>query len=239
MKSRVDLHSHTIASGHAYNTLMEMTAEAAEKGLEMYGITDHAPSIPGSCSELYFINFRAVDRSVFPLELLLGVELNIVNFDGKVDLRTSILKKQDVTIASIHKPCIKQGNKEDYTRAVIKAMENPLINIIGHPDDERFPVDYEAITTAAKETGTLLELNNSSLTEGAPRQNARENDITMLKLCAKKNIPIVMGSDAHFYTQVGDHTLAQEIIKEADFPEELVLNYYPDKLRKYLNKYKQ
>lgn len=237
MKKLVDLHTHTIASGHAYNTLMEMANEAAKKGLEMYGITEHAPMMPGSCGEIYFMNYGVVDRKLFPMELLLGAEVNIIGFDGKLDLRPSVLKRQDVTIASLHVPCIGGGSKEDYTAALVNVMKNPLINIIGHPDDSRYPVDFDVITTVAKETNTLLELNNASLSPNSARQGARENDLVLLDYCKKKGVPILMGSDAHFFTQICGHANAEALLKEVDFPEELIMNYFPDKLRKYLNKY--
>lgn len=54
MNIRIDTHSHTLASGHAYNTLREMAAMAAEKGLEGLAVTEHAPEMPGSCQLYYF-----------------------------------------------------------------------------------------------------------------------------------------------------------------------------------------
>jgi putative hydrolase len=55
-KILADMHTHTIASGHAYATLTEMCKEAANKGLEIYGITEHSSGIPGTCADLYFKN---------------------------------------------------------------------------------------------------------------------------------------------------------------------------------------
>ena len=52
----LDLHTHTYASGHAYNTMNEMVLAAKEKGLQLLGITDHAPSMPGTMGLLYFLN---------------------------------------------------------------------------------------------------------------------------------------------------------------------------------------
>ena len=54
IKSVMDLHTHTVASGHAYNSLREMAKAAAEKGLELLGITEHAPKMPGSCQTFIF-----------------------------------------------------------------------------------------------------------------------------------------------------------------------------------------
>ena len=56
----LDLHTHTIASGHAYNTLYEMAQSAAEKGLALYGCSEHAPAMPGSCHKFYFSNFDVI-----------------------------------------------------------------------------------------------------------------------------------------------------------------------------------
>ena len=79
MRDVLDLHTHTIASGHAYNTMMEMIHEAQNKGLDVYGITEHAPRMKGTCTDFYFHNLKVVPRKHGDLELLLGVELNILD----------------------------------------------------------------------------------------------------------------------------------------------------------------
>ena len=56
MKIMVDTHTHTLASGHAYNTIREMAKMAADKGLEGLALTEHAPQMPGSCHLFYFQN---------------------------------------------------------------------------------------------------------------------------------------------------------------------------------------
>ena len=86
MRDVLDLHTHTIASGHAYNTMMEMIHEAQNKGLDVYGITEHAPRMKGTCTDFYFHNLKVVPRKHGDLELLLGVELNILDEYGTVDL---------------------------------------------------------------------------------------------------------------------------------------------------------
>ena len=76
-KILADMHTHTIASGHAYATLTEMCKEAANKGLEIYGITEHSSGTPGTCADIYFQNLRVVPRDLFGLDLRLGAEINI------------------------------------------------------------------------------------------------------------------------------------------------------------------
>ena len=112
MRDLVDVHTHTIASGHAYNTMMEMIRAAQEKELEVFGITEHAPQMPGSCQLIYFHNLRVVPRQHGNLELLLGVELNILDEKGTVDMSQEDLAQMDLTIASLHIPCVKPGSRE-------------------------------------------------------------------------------------------------------------------------------
>lgn len=233
----LDTHTHTLASGHAYSTLREMAYAASQKGLKILGITEHAPNMPGSCHEFYFRNLRIVERQMYGVELLLGAELNILDADGTVDLPESTLRKLDITIASLHTPCMKPGTLKENTNAYINAMKNPLINIIGHPDDRRYPVDYKEVVLAAKEYHTLLELNNSSLTEGGSRVNAEPLDIELLTLCAEYEVPIVIGSDAHIDHEVGNHDKAAALLEKLKFPEHLIVNQDADYLKKYVNRY--
>ena len=185
--SVLDLHTHTIVSGHAYCTLREMAKAASEKGLELLGITEHAPKMPGTCHKFYFENLKIVPREMYGIELLLG-------------------------------------------------SKNPCINIIGHPDDGRYEVDYEALVQGAKEYGKILELNNHSMDPDCSRENAIENDTVMLNYCKKYQVPIVMDSDAHFDLLIGEFDMARELLTKLDFPEELVLNRSTAEVKKYLGR---
>lgn len=233
-----DMHTHTVASGHAYNTIQEMVCSAREKGIKLLGITEHAVTMPGTCHDFYFHNLKMAKRDYEGLEVCLGVELNIVSYNGKVDMSERYLKEMDVTIASIHNNIgYKAGTVEENTNAVIEAIRNPLINIIGHPDDGNIPLDYERVVKAAGEYGTLLEVNNNSISSGF-RLNARENDKIMLELCKQYEVPVIIGSDAHSEDKIGKNDKALELIDEVGLDYELVMNFHLDRLRTYLNKYK-
>lgn len=235
-----DTHSHTLASGHAYSTIREMARSGARKGLKTLAITEHAPEMPGTCQLFYFMNLDVVPREMYGIRLLLGTELNIMDTDATVDLPEQLCQDLDIVIASIHPPCYGMGHtKEENTQAYIKAMEKPYINIIGHPDDGRFPVDYEAVVKMAKKTGTLLELNNSSMRPASSRQGARENALIMLDLCKQYGAFITTGSDAHFDTDVGNLENAKDILQYCNFPEELVVTTDFEKLKPFLNLYKK
>lgn len=220
----LDTHTHTLASGHAYSTISEMAKSASEKGLELLAITEHAPMMPGSCQQIYFSNLVVVPRQMYGVELMLGTELNILDYDGHIDLNNFILDRLDLRIASLHTPCIHPGSVEENTNAIIGAIKNPRIDIIGHPDDATYPLDLEKIVYTAKEYKTLLEVNNNSLNPQGARKNARGNILTMLSYCKKLGVPVIMNSDSHVFSDVARHDFSDSVIAEADFPEELIVN---------------
>lgn len=235
----VDMHTHTVASGHAVNTEEEMVLMAQQKGLKVLGITDHTKTMPGTCGEQHFVDISNKKNIYDNIDVLYGAELNIVDYDGNVDMPQALLAKMDVTIASIHNTIgYEAGSIEQNTNAAIGAIKNPYINIIGHMDDGNIPIDYDAFTDYAVEYGTIIEINNNSLVPGCFRSNTKENICTILELCKRKGCPVVIGSDAHCTDNVGRHIEAVDIMHALDFPERLILNYYPEEIKMYLNKYK-
>ena len=237
MKDILDLHTHTIASGHAYNTMNEMIAAAKSRGLEIYGITEHAPRMNGSCTEMYFQNFRILPREKDGMTVLHGVELNILDTDGHVDLTERVLAEMDIGIASMHLPCYTAGSVVENTKAYLNVMKNPYVNIIGHPDDARFPIDYKELVLGAKEHHVLLEVNNSSLLPTGYRGNPRESYEKMLAYCKEYQVPVIMDSDAHADNAVGNHSEAVKVLESVEFPEELIANTSTELIRQYLNYY--
>ena len=196
MKDILDIHSHTIASGHAYNTLYEMARAAADNGMELFGSSDHGPALPGSSHEMYFCNFKSIPKELFGMRLIMGCELNILDYKGTLDLKEWLLKRIDYGIASIHDLCYKTGSREENTAAAVNAMKSPYVQVIGHPDNANIPLDYTALVKGAREHHALLEVNNSSLKPGSPRPGAKENYYVMLDLCRKYNVSVIVSSDS-------------------------------------------
>ncbi|MDO4324867.1 MAG: phosphatase [bacterium] len=234
MKDILDLHTHTLACGHAYNTLFEMFEGAHQRGLALFGSSDHAPNIPGASSYMYFSNFKVVPRTYKDMPVMLGCELDIIDHKGAVDLPTYVLRKLDYAIASIHGQCYHNGTVAENTAAVIGALQNPFVKILGHPDDNRYPVDYRPIVEAARDCHKLIELNNSSLIPGNGRPGARANDLKLLPLCAELGVSIIVNSDAHVVTDIGRHEYAMALLEEIHFPEELVVNTSLEKLASFI-----
>ena len=238
MKYLLDSHTHTIASGHAYNTILEMAAAAAEKGLELLAITEHAVAMPGTTGLFYFMNLKTLPRKMNGITVLFGTELNIMDYTGKVDLEENVLRQMDVCIASLHTPCIRPGTAMQNTQALLGAMENPYVNIIGHPDDGRYPIDYDTLAAAAREHHVLLELNSHSLEPGSFREGAWENDRQMLEACKKYQTSIILNSDAHWCGQIGEFEISRKLLEEVSFPEQLIVNTDVDRYCKFINRFR-
>ena len=234
MKDILDVHIHTAASGHAYSTLGEVIAEAKVKGLELVGIADHAPKMPGATHDFYYLNFKVIRREIDGIKIAMGAELNIIDYSGSTDLPAQILKRIDYAVASLHNPCIEPGNLAENTSAIIGAMRNPHVVIIGHPDNPHYPVDFDRIVQAAKDNHVLLEINNSSYYSGGHRDGSAQSAKLMLAACKKFGAEVIMGSDAHFYLDVGNHELSQKVLADNNFPEELVVNSSAERFFEYV-----
>ena len=232
-KYELDVHTHTIASGHAYGTITEMAKAASEKGLKILGITEHTTGIPGTCDEFYFGNMGVVPRNMFGIELMLGAEINILDYKGTLGLNERYFRHLDVRIAGIHSMCYEYGTMAENTQAIINTIKNPIIDIISHPDDGNCPLDYDEVVQAAKEYHVLLEINNNSL-RSSSRKNTFENSVKILELCRKLNIPVLVSSDAHYMTDIANFGNVEKVLDSIGFPEELVINSSADKFRDFI-----
>lgn len=235
-KISLDVHTHTIMSGHAYSTLQEMVAMAQQKGLDILGITEHAPGIPGTCDPIYFRNLHVVPRQMGSLRLLLGAELNILDTSGTIDLDETIYPLLDLRIAGIHLLCWQGGTIEENTQGMVNAIRNPWTHIITHPGDGTAELLFEPIVLAAKETNTLLEINNSSLNPVRGKQKALANNLEILRLCKHYEVPVILGSDAHFSASIADYGFVLPLLHETEFPDGLIMNYDADRFLHHIGK---
>lgn len=132
-KIETDLHTHTVASSHGYSTIDEMARGAFKKGIKLIVLTDHGPKMLGGSDIYYFSNLSIVPDMLHGVRIIKGVEANILD-DGKLDLSDEILNCLDFVAAGIHSLTGHNlKNKEDYTNAIIKVMENPYLDMITHP----------------------------------------------------------------------------------------------------------
>lgn len=231
---KLDVHTHTVMSGHAYSTLQEMVAAAQQKNLDILGITEHAPGIPGTCNPIYFRNLHVVPRQFGNLRLLLGAELNILDTKGTLDLDEYYYKMLDIRIAGIHLLCWNGGTVEENTQGMINAIRNPWTQIISHPGDGTAELLFEPIVLAAKESKTLLEINNSSLNPNRNKETALRNNLEILRLCKRYEVPVVLSSDAHISYAIADYSFIWPLLQETEFPDQLIMNYFPARFLSYI-----
>lgn len=230
-----DLHYHTILSGHAFNTLFETIKEAKKRNIKLLAITEHGPAVPGAPSLHYFRVAYRVPQKVNGLEILMGVEANILDISGKLDIPEPLLALQDIVLAGLHDKLREEMSYEgltrcDHTKAFINVIKNPHVNIIAHPAYSYFPFDIEKVVKEACNNNTLLELNTSYFRIG--RDN-RETLIKMIKLVKEKGFPIVVNSDAHIAAELDNNFLTEKEMKELGITKEDVLNTSPERVKSF------
>ena len=231
MKYVLDTHTHTIASGHAYNTLFENVKEASEYGIKVLATTDHGPKMPGGPHIFHFGNMRVLPRELYGVILLHGCEANIIDFEGNLDIPEIIQTRLDIIIASLHDVCLRPGTRDENTAAFLKAMDNPYIDIIGHSGNPAFPIWEEEVVKKAKEKDLLMEINNGSF---GSRKGSEDNCFGIASLCKKYGVKIVLGSDSHTCLQIGRFEKAEILLKKVEMPEALIMNTQEDKILRYL-----
>ena len=229
-----DLHCHSLASSHAYSTVMEMASEAAKAGLKAFVLTDHAMDMPDSPHVWHFHNISVIPQKIDGVIVLRGVEANIRNFDGEIDMQGSDLDGIQWVVASCHLPVIKPGTVEENTNAYLNAIKNnPAIDVIGHCTASRYPVDFKKIASACKEYGVLVEINESSVQF---KRSTAESCIELLNACKKYQTPIVVNTDCHYAGIIGRTDVSQVLLEAADFPDELIFNRDVQKVLEYVSK---
>ena len=230
------MHTHTLASGHAFSTLQEMAQAASDKGLKLLGITEHTPGIPGTCDLIYFRNLHVVPRQMYGIELMLGAEINILDKDGNIDADETLMKLLDLRIAGIHTLCYESGTREENTQGMIRVIRHPYMQIISHPGDGTAQLDFEPIVLASKEWGTLLEINNSSLKPTRNKVDARDNNLEILRLCKQYEVPVILGSDAHISFDIANYGYLYPLLQETEVPEALIVNRSVEVFRNHLKR---
>ncbi|NLJ59635.1 MAG: phosphatase [Firmicutes bacterium] len=235
MRLVADLHIHSVATGHAYCTINEMAQAAADIGLEMIAITDHGPSMPDGPHLYYFGNLRVLPPTIAGVQVLKGIEANIIGLSGELDLPDHMLAQLDIVLAGFHSHTGYEGNGVlENTQAIIGALENPHVDGIVHPGNPVFPVDAREVVAAAFDLGKLIEINNASLT--VSRLGSMENCVEFAELAAEYGAKVIISSDAHHTSLVGNFDRAIKLVKSVGLESEYVLNTDVRKITEFLRK---
>ena len=231
----LDIHTHTIASGHAYGTIREMAQAASGRLLSLLGVSEPAPGIPGTVDPIYFTNLSVIPKTLYGVTILHGCEANILN-DGTISLEERYIHFLDYLIAGMHGRCYQDEGREKNTENVISCMKHEKVFFISHPDDSHTPLDYEAFVKAAKQYHVAPEVNNSSLIKKEKRLSCVSNYKEMLTLCMEYGVPVIVSSDAHDPSGVGEFSLAKELLEQVKFDRRLILNTDVQKFYEFIGK---
>ena len=180
------------------NSIEEMAQEAEKIGHEYIAITDHTKSLAmtGGSDEKKLLRQMAeidkIQKKFKKIKILKGAEVNILK-DGTLDIKDEVLAKLDVVGAAVHS--LFNLSKAEQTKRIIKAMENPHLDILFHPTGriinrrKPYEVDMEAIIKAAKRTGTILEIDAHPW-----RIDLKDEHI---KMAREAGVKMVIDTDAH------------------------------------------
>ena len=228
----VDLHSHTLASSHAYSTIHDYIAVAKQKGIRLFANTDHGPAMADAPHYWHFVNLRVLPRVVDGVGILRGMEANIASLDGDTDCYGRARESLDIVLAGFHEPVMAATNRVDHTRAMIGVIERGDVDIITHPGNTAFPIDIQAVVKAAALHNVALEVNNSSFS--LSRKGSEANCRAIVEAARDFGATLSLGSDAHIALSLGEFGDALAVIAEAQFPTERILNTSPRRLLDFL-----
>jgi DNA polymerase (family 10) len=233
---RGDLHTHTnLTDGLA--SLEKMLEAASTRRYAYYAVTDHAPNLfmQRMTDEKMLAQRKQLERlrSSYPkMTLLHGTELNI-DPDGEVDWPPEFLARFDLTVASVHSHF--NQSRDELTHRVIRAMENPYVNIIGHLTTrkigQRDPIDLdlEAVFAAAARTGTALEINAYP-----DRLDLRDEHVLWAK---RHGVRFAVDTDSHAVPHLEVMRFGVATAQRGWLTAEDVINTWPlGKLRRFLRK---
>lgn len=230
LKLNIDLHTHTIASDHAYSTIHDYIRQAVEKGYPLFACTDHGPELEDGPHVWHFNNLRVVPRVVEGVGILRGVEANITA-DGNIDVEDRILKKLDIVLAGFH-PNYHPSTPEEHTRLMLKVIKSGKVDIIAHPGSAGYPLDYEQVLRCAKENGVAVEINSSSSVN--TRMGSHENCVTIGKIATRLGNIISLGTDAHISYFMCNFDESFKVIAESGIRTEQIINTSMTKVLDFL-----
>ncbi|CAH7189988.1 phosphatase [Vibrio splendidus] len=233
MELKVDTHTHTYASGHAYSTLIENAKSAKQNGLAMFCTTDHSESMPGAPHYWFFSNQRVLPRFIEGVAIIRGVESNIMNTQGEIDIHPSVDKNLDWVIASFHEPVFRPLDSEAHTEALLNVIKGGRVDALGHLGNPNFDFDFDAVIQCAVEHNVAIEINNTTL-KGNSRVGSVDRCYEIARIAKAKGAFITSGSDAHFCNDVGGLDLVSALLDEVGIDSTKVITHSPQQFLSFL-----
>jgi len=198
-----DLHIHSIRSTCGFHTLLEIVSIVRDRGLKAFALTDHGP-VHGTPFPHFPVMLSRMPSLVEGIRVFKGIEATILNEEGELDKPVFENGSYEVVLAALHDygEFSAPGGTERNTRAVVNAMRrHPEIRVLAHPFYGKFPLDLDAVTDVALETGTALEVNNSYLLTGKADTEALS---ILLEYAGEKGTMLCVNSDGHMFNEMGN-----------------------------------
>ncbi len=225
----IDLHTHSFFSACGIHTHLEILERGKRLGMEAIAITDHGPALQSRCTSPFY------DRLNKPLEgirLLKGMECNLVNEEGEIDLPINRLPYLDVVLLGIHPNTPKGLGRGRYTEMLVKAVErNRTVDILTHLNDEAYPVEFETVVKAATERGIAIELNNSKTLLGRVSDDVTRS---LVETVDTLNGRLVVTSDMHAIEELGLDDSVRPFLEQQAFPKERIVSASSDQVWRFL-----
>lgn len=212
-----DLHIHSIASGHAFNTIDEIVRFSEKSDYSIIGISEHGPDMEGAPHSGYFEMLHRLPKIYGRIRVLYGCEANILDGTGKLDLEDSILTRLDYIMAGLHSRTSYKGTStKEHTDAIVNAIRSDKVNIISHPVAPGFIPDVKAVVEAARGRNVFLEANKSVMLSAIRERNTAVLNTCneLFRLAERDGIGIIFGSDAHHISEMGLTFTEYELIVE-------------------------
>lgn len=227
---QVDLHIHSLFSFCGLHTFLELIEQAHKLNLKAMAITDHGPAVGGG--RLNSVFFERLKCPYPDLTLYKGVELNLLDEPGKIDVPWKFMPFIDILLLGVHPNLKPQKPKHYFTELLLAAMdENPFIDIISHPNDPQYPVDYDNLAKKAAQKGMALELNNSKILY---KRSMVGDTLELILACKRANCRMAVNSDTHAIHELGHDEAVRPLLADAGFPDELIVNRNADITAKFL-----
>lgn len=235
LRPRADLHTHSVASGHAFSTIDQLAGAARDRGLELLAVTDHGPALSGAPDGQYFGNLRILPCEIAGVALLTGVEANTLpDAPSGLDLPDSVLESLDIVGVGLHPvDGVVREDAEGNTAALVRALANPRVDVLTHPGRGKWRIDVDRVVAAAAQAGVAVEVNNHSFGRVLSGADV-EQELSFLRAALSAGCPFSICSDAHYETRVGNFTNALEIAEDLGVPEDRVVNRDAESVRAFL-----
>jgi len=217
---QVDLHVHSMFSACGLHTFLELIEQGHKVGLKAMAITDHGLAVGGG--RLNSVFFERLQCPYPDLKLYKGVELNVLDEPGKIDVPWKFMPFIDIILLGVHPNLKPEKPKRFFTELLIAALDsNPFVDIISHPNDPQYPLDYDAVAKIGAQKGMALELNNSKVLY---KRSMVGDALELIFACKRAGCSIAVNSDTHAIQELGHDEAVRPLLAEAAFPEELIVN---------------